>query len=251
MDLGLRDRVVLVAGGSGVIGRAIAERFGAERARVLVGYHAHEEAALQTASVVRSAGGEALLVQLDLSRPDLMRQSVATLEGTWSAIDVLVNSAVAWPEPTPAVFEAMPLDRLTASVTNNLVGAVALSQVAVATMRRRRWGRIVHLSTGLVEDGFAGSTSYTAAKSGLHGLTRTMSRELAAAEILVNTVMPGYVPHGHESPELMEQVSRSAATRRPTRAADVAGLVAYLASPLNGAVTGQLIRADGHFLTRD
>lgn len=240
----------MVAGASGVIGRAIAERFGAEHARVLVGYHAHEEAALETASAVQAAGGEALLARIDLTRPDLVQPALARLE-EWSAIDVLVNSAVAWPEPTADAFEAMPLDRVTASVTSNLVGAVALSQVAVGAMRRRGWGRVVHLSTGLVEDGFAGSTAYTAAKAGLHGLTRTMSRELAAVGILVNAVLPGYVPRGHESPEMMEQVSRSAATRRPTRPADVAGLVAYLASPLNGAVTGQLIRADGHFLTRD
>jgi 3-oxoacyl-[acyl-carrier protein] reductase len=251
VDLGLQDRVVMVAGGSGVIGRAIAEQFGAERARVLVGYHAHEEAALETASAVQAAGGEAALAQLDLSRPELVRQTLARLDATWSGIEVLVNSAVAWPEPTADAFEDIPLDRVTASVTSNLVGVIALSQLAVSAMRRRGWGRVVHLSTGLVEDGFAGSTAYTAAKAGLHGLTRTMSRELAAAGILVNTVMPGYVPHGHEPQELIEQVSRSSATRRPTRAAEVAGLVAYLASPLNGAVTGQLIRADGHFLTRD
>ncbi len=251
MDLGLQNRVVMVAGGSGVIGRAIAQQFGAEHARVLVGYHAHEEAALETASAVQAAGGEAVLLQLDLTRPNLLRQALARLDGTWSDINVLVNSAVVWPEPTADAFEALSLDRVTASVTSNLVGVIALSQLAVAAMRRRGWGRVVHLSTGLVEDGFAGSTAYTAAKSGLHGLTRTMSRELASAGILVNTVMPGYVPHGHESKEVLEQVSSSAATRRPTRPAEVAGLVAYLASPLNGAVTGQLIRADGHFLTRD
>jgi 3-oxoacyl-[acyl-carrier protein] reductase len=143
------------------------------------------------------------------------------------------------------------LERIEGSVNTNLIGALMLTQAAVASMRRGGWGRVVHLSTGLVEDGLAGSTPYTTPKAGLHGLTRTMSRELASEGILVNTVMPGYVPHGHEPTELIDQVSRSAATRRPTSPHDVAGLMTYLASPLNGAVTGELIRADGHFLTRD
>ena len=96
-------------------------------------------------------------------------------------IDVLVNNAVAWPERAPGVpFEAIPLAAIRASMEANLVGHYALSQAVVGRCAERRWGRIVHVSTGLVEDGFPGSAPYTTPKAGLHGLARTMSRELAA-----------------------------------------------------------------------
>ncbi|MGA9101067.1 SDR family NAD(P)-dependent oxidoreductase [Aeromicrobium sp.] len=251
MDLGLRDRVVWVSGASGVIGASIAEAFGAEGARVVVGFHLREDAAGAVAARVEGAGGSARTAHLELDRPDGVREALDELDPPWSDVEILVNSAVSWPEPSPAAFDEIPLETVRASVETNLLGTLAVTQQAVASMRRRGWGRVIHLSTGLVEDGFAGSTPYTTAKSALHGLTRTMSRELAATGILVNTVLPGYVPHGHEPAELLEQVSRSAATRSTTSPADVAALVTYLASPRNGAVTGELIRADGHFLTRD
>jgi 3-oxoacyl-[acyl-carrier protein] reductase len=251
MDLGLKGRVVWVTGASGVIGASIAEAFGAEGARVMVGFHKHEDAANAVADRVEDAGGSACVVHLELDQPDGVRGALDELGTPWSDVEVLVNSAVSWPEPSTAAFEEIPLDTVRASVETNLVGTLAVTQHAVASMRRRGWGRVIHLSTGLVNDGFAGSTPYTTPKSALHGLTRTMSRELAATGILVNTVLPGYVPHGHEPAELLEQVSRSAATRSTTSPSDVAALVAYLASPRNGAVTGELIRADGHFLTRD
>ncbi|MFD0635734.1 SDR family NAD(P)-dependent oxidoreductase [Catenulispora yoronensis] len=85
-------------------------------------------------------------------------------------------------------------ERFAASVTANLLGPYLLARAAVTDMRARGWGRIVNVSTGLVEDGFPGNVSYVAAKSGLHGLTRVMSRELAAAGILTNVVMPGFTP---------------------------------------------------------
>jgi NAD(P)-dependent dehydrogenase (short-subunit alcohol dehydrogenase family) len=75
-------------------------------------------------------------------------------------------------------------------VNANLVGPYLLTRAVVADMRQHGWGRIVHISTGLVEDGFPGGATYLAAKAGLHGLTRVMSRELAAAGILTNIVMP-------------------------------------------------------------
>jgi NAD(P)-dependent dehydrogenase (short-subunit alcohol dehydrogenase family) len=88
------------------------------------------------------------------------------------------------------------------------------------------------------------------AKAGLHGLTRTMSRELAAAGILTNLVMAGFVPGDRQLPEdLLSKARAAAATGRTTTATEVANLIVFLCSAANGHVTGELIRADGHFLT--
>jgi 3-oxoacyl-[acyl-carrier protein] reductase len=252
MDLGLRERRVLVTGASGKIGRAIAVAFGAEGARVAVGYRARADEARETVEAVTAAGGSAIAARLDLADLDGIRPAVATIERELGGgLDVLVNNAVAWPgRPAGVPFEAVPLDGVRASLEANLLGHYALSQAAVASMREGGWGRIVHVSTGLVEDGFPGSAPYTTPKAGLHGLARTMSRELAAEGIYTNVVMAGFVP-GPSMPEaVVEQGRRSAATGRLTVPEDVANLVVFLCSERNGHVTGEAIRADGHFLAQ-
>jgi 3-oxoacyl-[acyl-carrier protein] reductase len=252
MDLGLQDKRVLVTGASGNIGRAIAVAFGAEGACVAVAYHRRRAEAQDTATAVEKAGGRAIPIALDLAERAQVGTAVAELERDLGGIDVLVNNAVVWPaRGAPGeLFESVPLERLCASVEANLIGPYALTQAAVASMRARGWGRIVHVSTGLVEDGFPGSSPYTTPKAALHGLTRTMSRELAPAGIFTNLVMGGYVAHGEVPPAVLEQASLSAATGRPTEAWEVANLIVFLCSAANGHITGEAIRADGHFLTR-
>ena len=196
------------------------------------------------------AGGSALVAPLDLRDPAGLGAVVAAIErDLGGGIDVLVNNAVAWPERAPgAPFEAIPLEAVRASVEANLVGHYALSQAVVGSMRRRRWGRIVHVSTGLVDDGFPGSAPYTTPKAGLHGLARTMSRELAGAGIYTNVVMAGFVPGPAMPPAIVEQGRRSAATGRLTAPEDVANVIVFLCSQANGNITGEAVRADGHFL---
>jgi 3-oxoacyl-[acyl-carrier protein] reductase len=252
MDLGLQDRRVLVSGASGKIGRSTAIAFGGEGARVAVAFHQHEEQARATAADVEANGGTAMTVRLDLADTSSVAEAVAAVERAFGGIDVLVNNAVAWPERSAAgeLFEELPLARLRASVETNLVGQYALTQAAVGSMRASGWGRIAHVSTGLVQDGFPGSSAYTTPKAALHGLTRTMSRELAPAGILTNLVMAGYVPRTGTPQEVLEQASRSAAIARTSDAREIANLIVFLCSDANTNITGELIRADGHFLTR-
>jgi 3-oxoacyl-[acyl-carrier protein] reductase len=250
MDLGLSDRRVLVTGGSGKIGRAVAIAFGAEGARVALTYRDRADEARKTAQAVTEVGGSAIVASLDLSDPAGIGPVVDGIEhDLGGGIDVLVNNAVAWPERARgASFEAMPLEAIRASVEANLVGHYALSQAVVGSMRRRRWGRIVHLSTGLVDDGFPGSAPYTTPKAGLHGLARTMSRELAEVGIYTNVVMAGFVPAPAMPAAILEQGRRSAANGRLTEPEDVANVIVFLCSGANGNVTGETVRADGHFL---
>jgi 3-oxoacyl-[acyl-carrier protein] reductase len=250
MEFGLSDKTVLVTGASGTIGRTIAEAFGAEGARVIVGYHSRSLGADAAVVAVDKAGGRATALRLDLSRPESLAADVEAVTGQ---IDVLVNNAVEWPigGVFGEKFEDVAIDRVRKSVEANVVGAYALSQIAVRSMRSTGWGRVVHISTGLVLDGFAGSAPYTTPKAALGGLTKTMSRELAGVGVLTNLVMAGYVPHGEVPEDVLEQVTRAAATRRTTAAQEVANVVVFLCSMANGNVTGETIRADGHFLTRD
>jgi len=252
MDLGLDSRVVLVTGASSGIGRATAIAFGSEGARVAVGYHANETGARSTVAAIEAAGGTARAVQLDLGDVASIDAAVRTFADTWPPIEILVNNAVQWPGFPAAgeLFETAPIDRMHRSLRANLEGAYLLSRAVVGGMRRHGWGRITHISTGLVEDGMPGSASYVTAKAGLHGLTKVMSRELAAAGILTNVVMAGFVPAEKPvSPRVQRQAADAAAIRRVSEAREVADLIVFLSSARNTNITGQAIRADGHFLT--
>jgi 3-oxoacyl-[acyl-carrier protein] reductase len=253
MDLGLERRRVLVTGASGTIGRATAVAFGREGARVAVGYHHGLEEAQQTAREVEAAGaGVAHVVALDLADPSRIASAIDEVEAQLGGVDVLVNSAVSWPErgADGERFEDIPLERVRASMEANLLGQYVLSQAAVARMRSNKWGRVAYLSTGLVSDGFPGSTPYTMPKAGLYGLTRSMSRELASVGILTNVVMAGFVSKEDVPHAVLEQASLSAATGRPTQPEEVANVIVFLCSAANGHVTGETVRVDGHFLTR-
>lgn len=251
MELGLRGKVVLVTGASSGIGRAIAVAFADEGAHVAVGYHSHADAARTVVDHISGHRGTAIPWQLDLSNPTTLDGAVEHARHALGPIDVLVNNAVQWPDwaPVGELFETAPPNRFVASVMANLVGPYLLARACVGDMRTRGWGRIVNISTGLAEDGFPTNVSYGAAKAGLHGMTRFMSRELAAAGILTNVVMPGFTPADKNMPpHLLEQAAKAAATKRVTHPDDVALTTVFLCSTANTNTTGELVRVDGHFL---
>lgn len=241
----LHGKVAVVTGAGRGIGRSLAGALAREGCRVAIG----DVDAASAAAAAEEFGNGAIGLPLDVTDRPAFTAFLDTVEDRLGPIDVLVNNAVAWPARAPGVrFEDVDLAAVRASVAANLVGQFALSQAVVGGMRRAGWGRIVHVSTGLVEDGFPGSAPYTTPKAGLHGLARTMSRELAGAGILTNVVMAGFVPDAALPEAVREQGRRSAATGRLTTADEVARVIVFLCSEANGNVTGEAIRADGHFL---
>lgn len=248
MNFGLEGKRVLVTGGSRGIGRAIAATFAAEGARVVLTYNTGATAASEAVATI---GKGALALPLDLGSESSIEGVARELRALMEGVDVLVHNAVAWPG-FPAegeLFETAPVARFRDSVRANLEGPYLLTRALIAEMRAARWGRIVFVSTGLVEDGFPGSAAYLSAKAGLHGLTRSMARELAPSGILTNLVMPGFtLTEGRRVPTaILEKVKAAAATGRATSPEDVARVVAFLGSAANSHVNGERIRVDGHF----
>ena len=161
MDLGLAARVAVVTGSSPGIGRAAALLFGSEGARVAVTYHREPDRALAVADEIENGGGEAVATELDLASAGSVSRAVGTALERWGQVDVLVNNAVYWGDRAP--WEAPPFEELAAE----------------------KWR-----ASGVAAGGLPGSTPYGAAKAALHGLTRTLSKELAPAGILVSVIMP-------------------------------------------------------------
>lgn len=252
MDLGLKGKTVLVTGASSGIGRAIAVAFASEGASVAITFRSNQAGAAATAGEVESLGAAATTFQLELGDEQSINDAVSGVVTRYGPVDVLVNNAVEWPG-WPAdgeTFETAPPARLRRSLRANLEGPYLLSRAVAGAMRAQGWGRIVHVSTGLVEDGFAGSTAYTVAKAGLHTLAKVMSCELASSGILTNVVMAGFTPADKPVPEaVIRQAAGAAAIQRITRPREVAELVVFLCSACNTNITGEAIRADGHFFT--
>ncbi len=250
MDMGLRSQPVLVTGASTGIGRAIATELGREGARVALTYKTKREEAEKTAAQVRRAGGEALVLAFDLGEPGKAHEVVAAVAERFGGLAALVNNAVRWPAAFAPV-EKLSLEEWHATVHANLDGSVFLTQAAIPHLRKSGQGRIVTISTGLAVDGNPGSGAYIAAKAAWHGLNRTLAKELGPDAILCNVLMSGAVASEVRvrTPEMLEQMAKSAVTGRLTLADEVARAAVFLASPANGHITGESIRVDGFFVT--
>jgi len=252
MDLGLKERVALVTGSSRGIGRAVVRLFAREGARVAITYHSDRPRADAVADEIRDAGGDALVVPLDLAAPESIHAAVAAVLERWGRADILVNNAVAWGTRLPwevTAFERLPAEEWRPLVHANIDGAVAAIQAVLPSMRARGWGRIVNVSSGIAVDGMAGAGPYAAAKAALHGLTRTLAKELGPAGILANVVMPG-LTLTERAVELIpaarrEQAAQASPIRRLLRPDEVAPTIVFLCSAVNSAITGEIVRASG------
>ncbi|MEY9836973.1 SDR family NAD(P)-dependent oxidoreductase [Streptacidiphilus sp. EB103A] len=256
MDTGLKDRVVLVTGASTGIGAATARAYGAEGARVAITYRNNPQKAEKVAAEVEAAGGQALVVRLDLEELSTVEQAATTVIEHWGGIDVLVANAVRWGgdgPPDPSIrFEDVPLSEWEAMINANLVGAAAQVRAVLPSMRARGWGRIVLISSSVAEEGVPGPGPYGTAKSGLYGMARSLAWEGGRDGILVNVVAPGFTLTDSR-PNIPQFVTDALAAATPSRrlsdSDDVARIIVFLGSGANGNLTGEVVR-DGSSAAR-
>src|SRR6476660_1031835 len=247
MDLKLKNAAVLVTGSSAGIGQSTALAFGTEGARVAVTYHKNRQGAEDTAGKIREAGGQTLVVHYDLADQDSIRSSIEQIQQEWGTLNVLVNNAAPMDVagPTGQLFEDVPLQNWESMIRQTLEGVTLTVQCALPLMRKSGWGRIVNVSSDGT-DGWPGLGPYATAKSGLHGLTRTLAVELGPANILSNVVMPGAVmterTQKNIPPEHQEQIRQHLPTRQLITPEDVAAVIVFLGSPVNKQIIGEIIR---------
>jgi len=247
MNWGLENKVVLVTGGSSGIGKATAQAFAALGGKVFITYLGNEEAALQAAGQIQQEGGFCRPVRLDLNDPLSIQEAVKTIGDAFGRIDVLVNNAAFWGGEGPV--DSMPEDAWLAAIDHNVKGTYRVTKAVVPYMKRERWGRIVHVSSTLAEDGMAGTTSYTTSKAALHGLSHSLAVELAADGIYSNVVMPGLTlterNRASYPQEMLDHYVPTLPARRLGTPEDAANLIVYLGSAANSFVNGEAIRVTG------
>ena len=247
MDLGLTGRVALVTGASAGIGRATALVLAAEGARVGVGYHSDRDAADAVVAEIEGLGASGFPVRLDLRDDAVLDAGVSAVQEHFGALHILVNNAGSMPSPGP--FEGHTDGVWTDTVRAHLEGPGRVTQAAIPALKEAGWGRIVFISTIHAATGASHVAAYTAAKAGLHGLARSLSRELAPHGTLVNVVLPALTEtekvRERFPPERRERSAALSPTGRNSQPEEVARLVTFLVSDANGHVNGETIRITG------
>jgi len=240
----LNERTALVTGASQGIGAVIARHLAAQGARVVLAAR-NQERLEGESEAIREAGGTACPLVLDLSEPESLQAGLASLEAPFREIDILVNNAGVTAD---ALLARMTLEQWETVLRVNLTGAFAMSRLVVRGMMKRRWGRIISISSVVGLMGNPGQANYAAAKAGLIGFSKSLARELASRAITVNVVAPGYVETamtGQLPEATRERLQAAIPLERLGSSADVAAAVGYLASDEAGYVTGEVLNVSG------
>ena len=241
----LAGRVALITGASRGIGRAIALELARMGADTALGYQARSEEADAARQAAEALGIRAIAVQADVSRTEDVARMVSTVTETLGSISILVNNAGITRD---RLLLRMRDDDWDDVINANLRGAFLCTRGVLRGMVHQRWGRIINVSSVAGIAGNPGQANYSAAKAGLIGLTRSVAREVATRAITANVVAPGYIDTemwGGVTDEAKQRFLGLVPLGRVGAAAEVAALVAFLASEQAGYITGQVINIDG------
>jgi 3-oxoacyl-[acyl-carrier protein] reductase len=241
----LTGRVALVTGASRGIGRACAIKLATLGAAVVVNFNTSATAAQGVVEEIRAGGGDAQAVQGDVSRLAAAQGVVKAAIDAYGRLDILVNNAGATRD---GLLAAMSEEDFDGVIQQNLKSVFNCSRAVLRQMMKQRYGRIVNVASIAGVVGNAGQTNYSAAKAGIIGFTRAMAKEYGTRNIAVNAVAPGYVPTALTSgvpPDVAAGIVRLTALGRMGTAAEVAAVIAFLASDEASYVTGQVVAVDG------
>jgi 3-oxoacyl-[acyl-carrier protein] reductase len=232
----------LVTGGSGEIGAAVATKLAADGCLVLVHAHRGIDRAREIAGRIASGGGQAEAVAFDITDAAATEEALNRIVAG-GPVQILVNNAGIHDD---AVMPAMSRAKWTRVIDVSLNGFFNVTQPLLMPMIGTRWGRIINISSVAAIAGNRGQVNYAAAKAGLHGATRSLSLELASRGITVNTVAPGIIASAMSNAAFSkEMIERLVPMKRAGTPADVAELVAFLASDRAAYISGQIISVNG------
>ncbi|AYG05029.1 SDR family oxidoreductase [Gryllotalpicola protaetiae] len=237
------DRVALVTGGSGGIGKAVVEKLVSDGFAVAVHYAGNQAKADAIVADITSAGGKAISVGGDVADENAMAQAFDAVEAAFGGIDVVVNTAGIMILSPIATLKLEDLDRMHRT---NIRGTFVVSQLAAN--RLRAGGAIVNFSTTVTRTSFPTYGAYVASKAAVEGITLILARELRGKDITVNAVAPGPTATAlfldGKDEATIANLSKAAPLERLGRPEDIAETVAFLAGPARW-VNGQVIFANG------
>lgn len=241
----LANRVALVTGASRGIGHATCLALAAQGATVAVHYRSRADSANEVVAAIREADGTAGAVSADLSVAGAAEDLVRSVSESLGAVDILVNNAG---QMTDVPVETMTDEVWERSLAVNLSAAFRCSRACLPAMKASGWGRIINVTTQAAYTGSANHAHYAAAKSGLHGFTFSLAKELGTSGITVNLVAPGRIRTDmllERSAGREDEWLRQTPLRRLGEPEEVAGPIAFLASDAASYITGATLHVNG------
>jgi gluconate 5-dehydrogenase len=242
----LKDRVALVTGSSRGLGWAMAQALSQAGAHVVLNSRNAQDLAPRVADI-QEAGGTATIAAFDVTDAPAIEAAVAGIEQQFGRLDIVVNNA--------GIVSRNLLHDLTEAdwdsvIDTDLTACFRLAKVASRVMVRRKWGRIVNISSVMGQIARPSIAPYIASKSGVHGLTRALAVELGPFGINVNCIGPGFYPGAQNEVVRRDKVFYDAISKRAPLGrwgipSELAGAVIYFASPASSFCTGQVLMIDG------
>lgn len=241
----LTNKIAVVTGASRGIGRAVAKVLAKQGAMVMINYNGSEAKAEEVKKEIIDAGGQAQMMQCNVSEYDACEAFIKEIVDTYGRIDILVNNAGITKD---GLMMRMSEHDFSDVIDVNLKGTFYCMKFASRQMMKQRSGRIINLSSVVGVCGNAGQVNYAASKAGVIGMTKSAAKELASRGITVNAIAPGFIETDMTnvlSDKVKEELSKQIPLGYLGQSEDVAQAVAFLASDGAKYITGQVLHVDG------
>lgn len=242
------DKCALITGATRGIGKQIAITLAKQGYNIALNYRKENEELENTKKEIEEIGVQVLAVKGDVANFEECENFVKQIIERFGQIDVLVNNA--------GITKDMLLIRMKKEdfeqvIDTNLVGTFNVTKNVVPYMMKARSGRIINISSVVGISGNAGQTNYSASKAGIIGFTKSLAKEIASRNILVNAVAPGFIETNMTDvlkDDVKQEIAKNIPLKRMGTAQDVANVVKFLASDDSSYITGQVINVDGGML---
>ena len=242
------NKVALITGGTRGIGKEIAYTLAEKNYDIIINYRTENEELMKLKKEIEQKRVRCLLLKGDVSNFEDCKKLVEEAINRMNHIDVLVNNA--------GITKDMLLMRMKPEDFNevinvNLIGTFNMTKNVINYMMKERKGRIINVSSVVGISGNAGQTNYAASKAGIIGFTKSLAKEVASRNILVNAIAPGFIQTDMTNilkENIKDEIAKTIPLKRMGTAKDVANVVKFLVSEDSSYITGQVIQVDGGML---
>lgn len=243
--LDIKGKVALVTGGSRGIGKEVAKKLASFGANLIINYTSREEVALETKKEIEDFGVKCMVVKCDVSKSEEVNLMVDDVIKEFGQIDILVNNAGITRDGLLMRMKEEDFDKV---IDINLKGVFNCTKAVSKPMMKKKFGKIINMSSVVGIVGNPGQANYCASKAGVIGFTKATAKELASRNININAIAPGFIDTDMTnvlSDDLKNTMLKSIPKNEFGKPEDVANVVAFLASSMSRYVTGQVINVDG------